>query len=95
MFRSAILLFSLLSAPALANAHYRAEPVNPPVQERFVARDAVWHCGSSTCVSGKSGSRPAIVCATLAREVGALKRFQAGERVFDETELQNCNRRAR
>ena len=95
MFRSAVLSLALLSTPALANGYYRAEPASPPTEERFVARDTVWSCGDSLCVSGESTSRPAVVCAKVVRKVGALKSFSADGRAFDETELANCNRRAR
>ncbi len=96
MFRSAILALTLVSTPALANGFYRAEPVTPPSEQRFIVRDTVWQCGDVGCASsGQSASRPAIVCASLVREVGALKSFSVEGHVFDEAELQSCNRRAR
>ena len=95
MLRTAILSFALLSGPALANGYYRAEPAAAPAQERFVARDNVWRCGGADCSSSRTASRPAIVCATLAREVGVLRSFSVEGRAFAAGELENCNRRAR
>ena len=74
MFRSIVLPLALLSAPAAAS-YYQAEPATAPHQARFVARDNVWQCAGTQCASGRTSTRPAIVCATLVREVGALRSF--------------------
>jgi hypothetical protein len=96
MFRSAILAFAFLSAPALAAGPFRAEPVAPPSQERFVARDSIWRCAQGACTSANAtATRPAIVCSTLARQVGALRSFSAEGRAFAADELEACNARAR
>ena len=84
-----------LAAPAFAQTYYRAEPAAPPAQVRLVARDNVWSCGSGACTSGRNASRPAIVCASLARQVGALRSFSVEGRAFAAEELESCNRRAR
>ena len=95
MLRYAILSLAFLSAPAFA-AGFQAETTARPSQERFVARDSIWRCSESNCVSTNSTStRPAIVCAALARQVGALKSFSADGRAFGAEELQSCNARAR
>jgi len=95
MLRYAILSLAFLSAPAFA-AGFQAETNARPSQERFVARDSIWRCSESNCVSTNSTStRPAIVCAALARQVGALKSFSADGRAFGAEELQSCNARAR
>ena len=95
MIRPLILAASVLAAtPALAN-HYRAEPAEAPARDRFVARHNVWNCTGADCVSSRSEARPAIVCATLVREVGRLNRFSVAGRDFAAEELEACNRRAR
>jgi hypothetical protein len=94
--RYAILSLAFLSAPALAAGPFQAETNAPPAQERFVARDSIWRCSGSVCVStNRTSTRPAVVCAALARQAGALKSFSTEGRAFDAAELQSCNARAR
>jgi hypothetical protein len=94
MYRSALLSLALLSAPAFAGT-FQAEPVAPPSQERFVARDSVWRCTDAGCTStNRTSTRPAIVCSALARQIGTLRSFSAEGRAFGAEELENCNSRA-
>lgn len=95
MIRAAILSVAFLAAPASATPFYSAEPATAPTQERVIARDNVWTCGGATCVSRRTGSRPAVVCATLARQVGVLRSFAVEGRAFEAAELETCNSRAR
>ncbi len=95
MLRYAILSLALVSGPAFA-AGFQAQTGSPPSQSRFVARDSVWRCAGTTCVStNPTATRAAIVCAALARQVGALSSFSADGRAFDAAQLQSCNARAR
>jgi len=94
----AITLLSLAFIPAAAfaqAAHFTAQPETPPSQQRFVARDNAWRCGETGCTSARGATRPALVCAALAREIGPLRAFAAGGRAFTAAELENCNGRAR
>jgi hypothetical protein len=93
MFRSALLALSLVSTPALAQ--YHAQPQARPSEARVIASEMLWRCGDGGCVAPSNHSRPAIVCARLAREVGALSSFTVQGRAFTEQELQACNSRAR
>ena len=96
MLRYAILSLAFLSSPALAAGVFQAETNARPPQERFVARDSIWRCTESVCVSAnRTSTRPAMVCAALARQVGALKSFSSDGRAFGADELQSCNARAR
>ena len=95
MIRTAVLSLALLSSPALAASYYVAEPAAPPTQQRFVARDNVWRCDTAGCTSTRTASRPAIVCGSLVREIGAVRSFSVEGRAFGTEELQNCNSRAR
>jgi hypothetical protein len=95
MLRTAILSLALISGPAFA-AGFQAETGVQPPQTRFVARDSIWRCTGTACVStNQTSTRPAIVCAALAREVGVLRSFTANGRAFGAEELQACNARAR
>jgi hypothetical protein len=95
MIRPLILSFALLSTPAFAAGHFEARPETQPAQMRLVARDNLWRCGAAGCVSGRTSTRPAIVCSSLAREVGPLLSFSVAGRAFTAEELQACNGRAR
>lgn len=95
MIRAAILSVAFLAAPAFASPYYSAEPATAPAQARLVARDNVWTCAGATCVSGRGSSRPAVVCAALVRQVGALRNFSVEGRAFEAAELESCNSRAR
>lgn len=95
MLRTAFLSLALVSAPAFAAGHYFAEPESPPAASRFIAGDSVWQCGQESCVAAASRSRPAVVCAAAARELGKLRRFAVAGRGFDAAQLEACNRRAR
>ena len=94
MLRIAILALGLLSAPAIANSHYRAQPVAKPAVSKFVASDTIWRCGDAGCVAGKSNSRPKIVCERLVREVGPLASFSVQGEPLDPRDLEKCNARA-
>lgn len=95
MLRTAFLALSLVSTPAFA-AGFQAETGSRPPQTAFVARDSIWRCTDTACVStNQTATRPAIVCAALARQVGALRSFSANGRAFGAEELQACNARAR
>lgn len=95
MLRYAMLSFALVATPAFASG-FQAETSTAPAQSRFVARDSAWRCAGTACVTtNQTSTRPAIACAALARQVGALRSFTANGRAFGAEELQACNARAR
>lgn len=95
MFRRALIALAFLSTPALAAGHFDAQPLARPTQQRFVARDNAWRCTEAGCSSPRSATRPALVCAGLVREVGALRSFSVEGRPFSAEQLEVCNARAR
>jgi hypothetical protein len=95
MIRAALVALAFVAAPATAQSHYQAQPETAPAQARFVARDNVWRCNEGGCESARTAARPAIVCSTLAREVGRLRSFSVQGQAFGEEELAACNSRAR
>lgn len=95
MIRAAFAALAFVAAPAAAQTHYQAQPEAVPAQARFVARDNIWRCAEGTCESDRSPARPAIVCSTLAREVGRLRSFSVQGQAFGEAQLAACNSRAR
>ena len=48
-----------------------------------------------TCVAPKSSSRPAVVCAALVRETGAVRSFTVDGQALAAEQLEKCNARAR
>ena len=96
MVRYALLSLAFLSAPAIAAGGFQAQTSTAPSPARFVARDSIWRCADTQCVStNRTSTRPAIVCSALARQVGALRGFAADGRPFDARQLENCNGRGR
>lgn len=98
MVRFATLLAASLAFAGAAQAQspiYRAVPATAVSQATVVAGDVLWRCGSEGCVTTKATSRPAIVCAQAAREVGKLASFAVGTDVFDADALAKCNAKAK
>jgi hypothetical protein len=95
MYKGFILGFALIATPALAGSHYHAQPLTKPAAAKMVVRDTIWSCGDGGCAAaGKSGSRPAIVCEVLVREVGALRSFTVAGQPLSAEQLEKCNARA-
>ena len=92
-------LSALATVPAAAQpsqpAQYRAELVSPASADRLIVRDVVWRCGGGICVAPTGNSRPAVLCAALARQAGALRSFAVEGRALSGEELEKCNARAR
>ena len=95
MFRRAILAFAFLATPALAAPQFQAQPDVSPSTAKFALRDTLWTCGEAGCFAGRSSSRPAVVCAVLAKEIGTLSRFSFKGEALSAEELDKCNARAK
>ncbi|WP_315762273.1 CC_3452 family protein [Sphingomonas sp. Y38-1Y] len=86
---------ALVATPALAESYYAAVPTNAPAKASIVTRSTIWKCNAGTCAAAKAGSRDAIMCELLVREVGPLQRFAVEGAEFDAAALEKCNARAR
>jgi hypothetical protein len=85
------------SAPAYASRgapDYRLTTMEP-VKGTKVASETLWRCGDNTCVAQAATSRPEIVCAKVAREVGKMESFSYRGTAFDADALAKCNAKAR
>jgi hypothetical protein len=80
-FATAATLFTATSAVAQNGAAYRLVPATAVT-------------AASTVIASET-SRPAIVCAQAAKEVGKLTSFTAKGVAFDEAQLAKCNEKAR
>lgn len=91
-----MLSMSALVAPAPAEAaeagpFYRAQLAAPTAEARPIASGVAWNCSDTACAADKGNSRPVIVCARLAKEVGPVANFVADGEALDEDELARCN----
>ena len=99
LFSAAITSVFLLTATASnatsGGAYYAAKPATTSSAARFVVRDTLWKCSDAGCASAiKGNSRPAFICESLVKEVGALTTFRAGAEEFSAEALAKCNAKA-
>jgi hypothetical protein len=90
--------FALVASAAYAqpsNAYYNAVPVSAPTVGKSMIRGQVWTCDGQSCFAGQGESRPAIICAVAARELGKLSAFTANGEALDPASLEKCNARAK
>ena len=78
-------------AQAAEGAYYRAELTAPASTSQALAGGLVWKCADTACAAPKGTSRPAIVCARLAKEVGQVSTFTAGGKALEAEDLARCN----
>jgi hypothetical protein len=95
-FATAATLFSATSAFAQNGAAYRLVPATAvTAASTVIASETLWKCNDAGCTASKATSRPAIVCAQAAKEVGKLTSFTAKGVAFTADELAKCNEKAR
>ena len=93
---AAVFITVMLFAGAAANAqtrtaYYTAEMAQPADPARFIAANVAWTCAGTTCTAPRGTSRPAIICARVVREAGAVTRFVANGQELDAEALARCN----
>lgn len=87
-----LLLAATLASPALASPAPYVAALSTPVSSRAVVHDVAWTCAGATCTAPRAGTAPdAVMCAAVARKLGPLTAFTAGERAFGADELARCN----
>ena len=79
------------ASAAEAGPFYRAELAAPAAEARPIAGDLAWSCSDTSCAADKGKSRPVIVCARLAKEVGPVANFVVDGEALDEEQLARCN----
>jgi hypothetical protein len=97
-FAGAIAIAGSLFASAAATAQarpagptYRVELAQPAASRQVAAAGVIWTCEGTACTAPRSNSRPAIVCARLAREAGAVTSFSASGAALPADQLARCN----
>lgn len=98
MLRSALLpLTALLATAAPAAAQPGSQPMYhaglaTPATSTLVVKDTRWVCVGDSCSAIRAGTSPdANVCAAVARRLGPITGFSAGDRTFDVAALAKCN----
>ena len=87
--------FGLTASPVRAaapGAFYTvtlAAPLAAPA--KMVEGETLWSCAGSECSAARDTSRPAIVCARLARKVGQVTRFVTPKGEMPAEDLARCN----
>lgn len=103
MARIAALLFAfvtslaVLSPAAVAqtgNGYYSVTLAAQPEATKQVVRGMVFACNGGMCSAAAGTSRPAIVCAGVARALGPVTSFRAGKDTLDGEGLAKCNAKA-
>lgn len=90
--------FTLISTAAVAQpagGYYNLSLTQKAPEAKPVVRGMLFSCAGETCTAGEGTSRPAIVCASVAREFGPVSSFSAGGQAFDAEALAKCNAKAK
>ncbi len=89
---SGTLLFGAPAAHAAGEGpYYRVELAQPAVAKKSIIRGVVFQCEGTVCRAPITGSAPKNVCVSVARELGEVASFKAGERLLSTDEMANCN----
>lgn len=74
-----------------ATPYYTAQFAAPAAEETAIIGGVVWQCAGTTCLAAKASSRPVTLCKRVARELGEVTSFTAGEKALEAEELATCN----
>lgn len=74
-----------------AAPYYTAQFAAPAAEEAAIIGGVVWQCAGSTCLAAKASSRPVTLCKRVARELGEITSFTAGEKALEADEIAACN----
>lgn len=88
---------TLVTSAAVAQptgGYYNITLSEPAATAKTVVHDMVVNCDGAACSAAQGSSRPAIVCASIAREMGPVTSFRAGDAVLDGEALAKCNAKA-
>ncbi|MBK8376117.1 CC_3452 family protein [Sphingorhabdus sp.] len=92
---SALFVFAAPQAHAAGNnaRFYTVELAEPAAAQRTIVRGVVFNCEGTTCRAPASASAARNVCASVARELGEVKGFTAGDKAFEASALDSCNQK--
>lgn len=75
-------------------AYYVATPATQPAKARLITRSTAWQLKDGAFVAARAAERDTILCQLLARDVGGLTAFSAGDKTFDAAQIDACNAKA-
>lgn len=85
------------ASPVEANSgrYYTVELAQPSTAKEAIIRGVMFKCEGTSCRAPLTGSAPRNVCASVAKEFGAIASFTAGARTLDAGDLANCNQKSK
>jgi hypothetical protein len=94
---ASLFVFAVGGTPASAqNASvYQLVPVSAAASGTVIVNELLWRCSADGCTALNATSRPAIVCAQAARQLGKIASFRVKGTAFDAEALAKCNSRAK
>ena len=97
-FAAALATSTLLLATAAnagSPAYYTATPAAQPAKTSLMTRSTMWNLRGSSFVAARAPERDAVLCQLVARDVGQLSAFTAGDKAYDADALAKCNAHAK
>jgi hypothetical protein len=91
MLTSTLLIGVAPQAHAATGPYYQVELAQPAAVEKQLIRGVFFKCDGTACRAPLASSAPKNVCISVARELGEVTSFKAGNRTFDATEIAACN----
>jgi hypothetical protein len=89
---SGALLFGAPAAHAAPKgAYYEVQLADAAPAKKSIIRGVVFQCDGTLCRAPITGSAPKNVCISVARELGEVSSFKAGDRLLSTDEMANCN----
>ena len=86
-------VMAIPATPVQANSgrYYTVELAQPTTAKEAIVRGVMFKCEGTSCRAPVTGSAPRNVCASVAKEFGAVASFKAGDRVLEASDLASCN----
>lgn len=96
-FAGSVMAFAVTAEPVrAADGYYVATLATPKAAPvRSIEGGLMWSCAGDSCQAARDTSRPAIVCARLAKKHGAITRFATPKGDLAADDLAKCNAAAR
>jgi hypothetical protein len=88
---TSVLLFAAPQAHAANGPYYKVELAQPADAKAQLLRGVFVKCEGSACRAPIAATAPKNMCISIARELGEVTAFTAGDRVFGAAELAACN----
>ena len=90
---SATLLFGVpTQAQAASNGtYYKIELAQPATSKQELLRSVVVKCEGTACRAPMASTAAKNMCVSVARKLGSVSAFTAGDRVFTADEIAACN----